>query len=197
MKSKIKELNLEIERLNKKIKELLIEIEKYKIQISEMESNPKLKIQKPKNRNLLFCELYKSFSKKIILRYKLEMIIGMFIRQKEKNMQAKMMQLDQLNETLKKRNQSLIEEIEELRKLLETSGKEIVKEVNNEEEKKENNVEIKAQTNTNRNIVFKKYAARSSSQGMARVIRRSNEPVSVVVSTTKISYRRRNETNVK
>ena len=175
----------------------MIEIEKCKTQITEMEANTKVKIKKPKNRNLQFCELYKAFSKKIILRYKLEMIIGMFIRQKEKNMEVKLMQLDQLNEKLKKRNQSLMEEIEELRKLLERSGKEIVKEVNNEEKKEEKNVEVKVETNTNRNSVFKKYAARSSSQGMARVIRRSNEPVNVVVSTMKISYKRRNETNVK
>ena len=187
LNKKIKELNIEIERLNKRIKELLIEIEKYKIQIFEMESKEKLKVKKPKDRNAQFCELFKSFSKKVILRYKLEMIIGMFVRQKEKNMQVKISQLDQLNEKLKKRNQSLMEEIEELRKLLESRNK--------EDEKEENNMEIKVENNNYKSSVFKKYAARSSSQGVTRVIRRSNEPVNVVVSTTKISYRRRNETN--
>ena len=56
-------------------------------------------------------------------------------------------------------------------------------------------MEIKVENNNYKSSVFKKYAARSSSQGVTRVIRRSNEPVNVVVSTTKISYRRRNETN--
>ena len=171
---------------------MLEEIENYKLQIAEMESNIKLKNKKiTKDRNTQFCELYKSFSKKIIIKYKLEMIIGMFIREKEKNMKVKISELEILNEKLKKRNQTLIEEIEELKRLLGA------KTIENKEEEKEINTEIKVETNKSRTSVFKKYAGRSTSQGYARVIRRSNnEPVNVVVSTTKISYRRRNEGNV-
>ena len=119
----------------------------------------------------------------------------MFIRQKEINMQIKIDQSDQLNEKLKKRNQALIEENAELRRLLESRGDE------QNEKKEENNMEIKVQTSNNKegNSIFKKYGGgpgRSSSQGYARVIRRSNEPVNIVVKTTKISYKRRNEGNI-
>ena len=101
-------------------------------------------------------------------------------------MKVKISELEILNEKLKKRNQTLIEEIEELKRLLGA------KTIENKEEEKEINTEIKVETNKSRTSVFKKYAGRSTSQGYARVIRRSNnEPVNVVVSTTKISYRRR------
>ena len=177
----IKELNIKIENLNKRIRDLLIEIEQYKLQIIEVESNIKIIEKKIKNKNAQFCELYKSFAKKKIIRYKIEMIIGMFIKQREKHCKMKLTQSEQLNAELKKKIQSLNEEIEELKSLLNTEEEKIEDNINDEE----NNTEYQRSKY--------KCVGRSASQGLVRVIRRTNEPVSVVVKNTKITYKRRNE----
>ena len=85
-----------------------------------MESNIKLKNKKiTKDRNTQFCELYKSFSNKKLIKYKIEMIIGMYLKQKEKELNKKIVIIEELNEKLKIKNKSLTEEIEELKNLLE------------------------------------------------------------------------------
>ena len=178
----IKELNIKIVNLNKRIKELLAEIEQYKLQIKDLESKAKLKEKKVENnKNTQFCELYKSFTKKTLIRYKIEMIIGMFIKERERHCKVRLMQSEQLNEKLRTKIQSLNEEIEELKRLLNAEDEKIEDNINDEE----NNIDYR----TNKY----KCVGRSASQGLVRVIRRSNEPVNVVVKTTKISYRRRNE----
>ena len=115
------------------------------------------------------------------------MIIGLFIILRERHIRVKLTQSEQLNENLRKKIQSLNDEIDELKSLLNAQNEEIKKNINDEEQ----------------NIEFDRYKSstykctgRSASQGIARVIRRSNEPVNVVVRTTKISYKRRNETGV-
>ena len=116
------------------------------------------------------------------------MIIGMFIKQREKHIKLEINQLKELNDKLKKRNQALMEEIEALKKLLENYEN---KEEEKKEENKDENTQIKVETIKKGRI--EKYTARSSSQGYVRVIRRNNEPVNVVETTMKISYKRRNE----
>ena len=86
--------------------------------------------------------------------------------------------------------QSLNEEIEELKKLLDNNQEEEeAKSVQTEEK----NMKIRVETSKYETRTYQRPTGRSASQGIARVVRRSNEPVNVVVRTTKISYRRRNE----
>ena len=167
------------------------EIEKYKLEITELESNIKLKgKQIQKDKNTQFCELYQSFTNKRILKYKLEMIIGIFIKERQRNCQAKLNQAEQTIEKLRKKIQSLNEEIEELKKLLDNNQEEEeAKSVQTEEK----NMKIRVETSKYETRTYQRPTGRSASQGIARVIRRSNEPVNVVVRTTKISYKRRNE----
>jgi cell division protein FtsB len=187
-KLKINELNEEIDRLNKIIKELLAEKEKLIIKIREYEVN-KSKEKKiiPKDKNTQFCELYKSYSMKRILKYKFEMIVGMFVKQKEKEMSIKIKQLNQIIEKLKKRNQVLTDEIEALK----TSG-EMLEEDNTDRV----NVEPYPDSNTG-SATYNRYQNinyRSNSQGLVRVIRRTKESTgNVFKSVSKITCRRRNE----
>ena len=123
------------------------------------------------------------------------MIIGMFIRQKEKEMQIKIRELNQLIEQLKKRIQVLNEENEGMKRSTKLVQKEDDKEID-----KYINENIQMETNPDSNRGTSKYMKyqsvqnRSSSQGIARVIRRTKEiEGNVIVSTTKISYKRRNQ----
>ena len=112
-------LKIKIEELNIKIKSYIFEIERLKARLLELESSDKSKDKNiPKEKNALFCYLYNSFSKKILIKYKLEMLIGMYMRQVEKEMGIKMSKLNELNNIYQKRIKILNEENESLKKRL-------------------------------------------------------------------------------
>ena len=120
------------------------------------------------------------------------MIIGMYVKQKEKEMNYKINQLKEVIEKMKKRNQTLTDEIEAFK-----NREIIVKEDDNEDFINEQiHMDTNAGTNkgTSTYIKHESNQYRSSSQGFARVIRRSQAvPVNMVTSISKIVYRRRNE----
>ena len=167
------------------IKEILDEKEKLLTQIKEYENNKdKATDKKIKNKNAQFCELYQSFSNKKLLKYKFEMIVGMFVKQKEKEMKIKIKQLNEIIENLKKRNQVLTEENENLK----DNEDEYIEEEGNERTQIESKYGTKTY-NKNRNN-----QNRSNSYGLVRVIRRNKDfKANKFISVSKISYRRRNE----
>jgi len=172
---KIEELNSEIDRLNKRIKELLNEIDRLNAKMEEFESDKNRGKNVPKEKKALFCYLCKSFSQKIILKYKLDMFIGMFMRKIEKDMQIKINKLKELNENYKKRIQILTEEIENCKKGL---NKEDEKDVDDDNNK------IKEYTH-NRSI---------SQGGMRELVGTTTQQIGntiITTKTTQISYKKR------
>jgi chromosome segregation ATPase len=173
---KIEELNSEIDKLNKRIKELLIEIEKLKAKLEEIESEKYKGKNVPKDKKALFCYLCKSFSEKVILKYKLDMFIGMFMRKIEKDMQIKINKLKEINENYQKRIQALIEENENYKKRL------------NQEEEKDDQM-----PGDNENNKIREYKHnRSISQGeLSKFIGSQIGNTIITTKTTQISYKKR------
>ena len=194
LKSKIEELNIEIDNLNKRIKELLIQIEKLNEEIEYLKYKGK---KVPKDKNALFCFLYKSFSEKFILKYKLDMIIGMFMRKLEKEMEIKINKLKEINENYKKRIQILNEENESFKISL---NQEVEKE---EQTPEDNNINNISNTDKKEIKVNRFSHNRSSSQGgLSKFIGTSTRQYGIgnaiiTTKTTQISYRKkRKEGNV-
>lgn len=172
----------------------MIEIDKLKAKIEELETLKYKGKKVPKDKNALFCFLYKSFSEKVILKYKLEMIIGMFMRKLEKEMEIKINKLKEINENYKKRIQILNEENESLKLSL-----------NKEDEKEEKTQEDNNISNTGRKeIKVNRFSHnRSSSQGgLSKFIGTSTKQYGIgnaiiTTKTTQISYKKkRKEGNV-
>ena len=88
METEIRRLQNENKSLKDKIKELNIIIEKLKSK-SSVSENTMVKKVETRNKNKLFTELYEKFSKKKLIKYKIDMIIGMFIQQQKKDCEKK------------------------------------------------------------------------------------------------------------
>ena len=169
-------MDTEIKTLNKKITELNLIIENLKIKIKEYEKKD-LNINKEKNINEKFCELYQNFSKKKIIENEIDMIIGVHLSKQEKNFEKKYNNLLEVQGRLKKRINDLTGQINTYKygKKLPTDFEEIKieTEVNNDE-----NQQINHKSNT-----FQRY-----------IHRKMNKKIGEVVETTKtaqISYKRK------
>ena len=199
-KLKIKELNNEIDRLNRIIKELNLEIEKLNKKIKELsgkledaKSVSKSKVKK--NKNVQFCELYKSFSQKILLRYKLEMIIGMFVKRKEREMQIRIDKINELYDDLRKRNKDLMEELALLKKSPFITRNDDNQEITNIINKNIQTAKSPENTTSKGSSRYKRYFHnRSNSEGIAKVVKLTREiSGNIIVNTTKISYKRKKQ----
>ena len=103
----------------------------------------------------------------MMLKYKLDMFIGMFMRKIEKDMQIKINKLKEINDNYQKRIQALIEENENLKKRLD------------QEDEKDDQL-----LGDNENKKIREYAHnRASSQGCLNTI--------ITTKTTQISYKKR------
>ena len=126
------------------------------------------------------------------------MLIGMFVKQKEKEMQIRIDKLNELIDNLRKRNRNLMEEcgMTKNKQFIYTSNtenKEIAK-ITNQDYQTETSPENRTIKGHSRYVKY--LQNRSSSEGISRVVRRSKEiKGNVIVSTTKISYKRRNQGN--
>ena len=128
------------------------------------------------------------------------MLIGMFVKQKEKEMQIRIDKLNELIDNLRKRNRNLMEEcgMTKNKQFIYTSNtenKEIAK-ITNQDYQTETSPENRTIKGHGHSRYVKYLQNRSSSEGISRVVRRSKEiKGNVIVSTTKISYKRRNQGN--
>ena len=100
-------MDKEIKSLNQKIIELNIIIKKLKVIIVDYGS----KKEKPKEKNELFCELYKSFSTKKLVSSKIYMIIGIYLHRYQKEMEKKYNNLLNKEKMLKKKIAELTEQL--------------------------------------------------------------------------------------
>ena len=101
-------MDKEITILKKTIVEKELTIKKITLQYEEYEKNK----GQPKGKNERFCELYQSFSKKILLPIKIDMIIGMYLKRYGDELEKTNNKLMQEGKILKKRINELTEELQ-------------------------------------------------------------------------------------
>ena len=216
----VTELNSENDVLNQKVKELECGVQQYESKINEFENIIKTNEKKePSDKNQLFSNLFKSFNDRVLLKPKIDTLIGMYMKQKERNMQVRYDKLVELNEKLKKRNKNLLNEIDEYKYNDKTSktirtGTKINEEIS-EEKSEENNNSCGEDNNDNfikkfemrRSINpitgrLRKYTARSTSIGLNRGTNfLSNKPFgkymrhsyATTTTTSKILYKKKSK----
>ena len=177
LKNEIKRLQNENKSLKQKIYELNLIIEELKSQISELESNK----ERPKNRNELFCELYEKFSKKKLMKYKIDMIIGMHLQRLMKECEKKCSKY-------KRRIAELTEELHMLK-----YGKKMP---SNLEELQDKIADVSQVEGDGENYLKNLISKRSNSQGIGRFvdIGTTTQPFGnaiITTRTTQISYKRK------
>ena len=101
-------MDKEITILKKTIVEKELTIKKITLQYEEYEKNK----GQPKGKNERFCELYQSFSKKILTPIKIDMIIGMYLKRYGDELEKTNNKLMQEGKILKKRINELTEELQ-------------------------------------------------------------------------------------
>ena len=194
-------MDKEIQSLEQKIVELNEDNEQLKKIIEEYES----KNEKPKGKNELFCELCSSFTEKKIKSLKIKMIIGMYIKRYDKEMEKKYGKFMNQEKILKKKIADLISELH-----MSKYGKEIPSEM--EDNQKENNIienEIIAQSEgENGKIILEKKEGnigfraivtnRMTSQGITRVVNSKTttqefKNAAIEKNVIQTSFKRRNE----
>ena len=172
-------MDTEIKTLNKKILELNVIIENLKIKLNEYEKK-ELNINKEKNINEKFCELYQNLSKKKIIQNEIDMIIGVYLAKQEKKYEKKYNSLLEVQNRLKKRISDLTGQINTYKygKKLPTDFEEykIETEVNNDENKQMNH----------KSYTFQRYINKKT----------DNKKIGDIIETTKtaqIAYKRKKE----
>ena len=197
-------MDKEIRYSKQKIIELNLIIEKLKEQLLEYESqNGKVKVK-----NELFCDLYKSFLQKKLIKHKIDMIIGMYIKSYGKQMESKYKKLSEKEKLLKKKISELTEELHMLKygKKMPSDLEEYQNQINIEEThtpqsdgENENKLKIYDEKDGIRSLK-KIISNRSGSQGITRVVdvgTVTKEVGNAVITTktTQISYKRRRVTD--
>jgi chromosome segregation ATPase len=187
-----KAMDKEIQVLRQKISELNLIIEEY-------ESQKGIK----KDKNEKFCDLFSSFSKKTLIKHKIDMIIGMYLKKYEDEMEVKYNKFLEKEKILKKRIADLTGELHMIK-----YGKKMASSV--EEYQNNNNVEeITPQSdgeNENKIAIYdgnngikslqKIISNRADSQGITRIVdvgtvTKEIGNAVITTKTTQISYKRR------
>ena len=122
------------------------------------------------------------------------MIIGMFVKRKEREMQIRIDKLNELYDDLRKRNNNLMEELTLLKKsqfITKSDDQEITNIINKNihTAKSPENTTIKGSSR------YKRYFHnRSGSDGIAKVVKETREiSGNIIVNTTKIAYKRKKQ----
>ena len=164
------------------------EIRTLKIKITEYES----KIEKPKEKNELFCQLYSSFSQKKLVSLKIDMIIGIYLYRYKKEMEIKY-------NKMQKKIDDLTEELYMFK-----FGKKIISDL---DEIQNENIAQNEGENSNKVQIYEKSGGkgfktsmtnRSTSQGITRVINvgtvtKEIGNALITTKTTQISYKKKME----
>ena len=111
-------MDKEIKSLKEKIIELNSIIEDLNNQLMDCKS----KLPPEKSPNEQFCDLYKNFSKKNTTPQEIDMLVGMHLSKVEKNCQAKINNLLEVQERLKKRIADLTAQLNALKHCKKISG---------------------------------------------------------------------------
>ena len=188
-KREMKIMEKEIKSLNQKIIELNMIIEKLKSKVEVYESNKKEKI---KNKNEVFCNIFKSFSMKKTISVKIYMIIGMYLYRHEKHMDKKYSKLKEKEKMLQKTVSDLTEEI---------YISKYIKKLDNKNEisiKKNSNVSRIGGENENRLQIFNKdtgigFGAIQGKKSIVEVGTNTQQFGNNIITnkTTQISFRRK------